>query len=260
MKRIQWLTQAYIITIFIIISSSNRSTSSAQDVKASREARFYSYLGLSGLVRGGAVEPHWMGNGDKLWYVDDGPSGQVIVRVDPERKVRQAILEASSIRKALAAKLGRELPADIPDLASVSLEVAENQARFQAEGKTWVYDVRDGTLTVASDRAKPDAPRQIRAGRLWGEPAVMEVASPDGLRFASERNHNLFIRRAGGEEGELLSDDGRPDEAWSVEFARWSPDGTRLAATRSDQRCVPSLPVVRYGGKACRGRIMGTSR
>ncbi len=78
----------------------------------------------------------------------------------------------------------------------------------------------------------------------------MELSSPDGSRFASERNHNLFIRRAGGNQGELLTDDGRPDEAWTVEFAKWSHDGARLAATRSDERCVPNLPVVRYDGKA----------
>ena len=108
MNKLKFITIVYYCVMFILGPELVGLVCSAQDVKASRDSRFYSYLGLSGLVRGGTVEPHWTGEGDTFWYVDHGPSGKVVVRVDPEKKTRQSIVEGSSIRKALAAQLGHE--------------------------------------------------------------------------------------------------------------------------------------------------------
>ena len=109
-----------------------------------------------------------------------------------------------------------------------------------------------------------EAPRVIRESIFPGFPPVREVPSPDGGRFLTERDHDLWLRipapNGDGDEGEAgaaadetlrrLTYDGTADVAWKVAqdelwmHALWSPEGDRVLAIREDRRGVDREPVV----------------
>jgi dipeptidyl aminopeptidase/acylaminoacyl peptidase len=74
----------------------------------------------------------------------------------------------------------------------------------------------------------------------------MEVGSPDGLRFATIADDDLGLRGVADDAMVRLSEDGRPDDGYELEGARWSPDGRHLAVLRFDRRAVPRLVMPRW--------------
>ena len=122
----------------------------------------------------------------------------------------------------------------------------ETKARFQYAGQGWLLTLADYALVEREGAAEKQAeqPKQLRKGLLDGEAPTYEKVSPDGTRFATEKDFNLGIRRAGTLAIDMLTTDGTKDYPWSVNQALWSPDGQRLAVLRADSRKVPKQPVV----------------
>lgn len=84
---------------------------SAQDTTQSEWERLYdSYLGLTQLVKGGVIEPHWMADGSSFWYAEGAPNETVIYRVDPEARTTTPLFDTARLRGALAAEHGHEPP------------------------------------------------------------------------------------------------------------------------------------------------------
>ncbi|HJT79167.1 MAG TPA: DPP IV N-terminal domain-containing protein [Gemmataceae bacterium] len=200
------------------------------------------YLKAGEAVKWNPVRPHWLADGNRFWYAAGAPEHTTIYLVDPKAGTRQAMFDVAKVRKALAVALGREpAHAGLP-FARFTFAAGETKVRFTAEGKHWELDRAEGTLTEVP------APAGGEAGPRDGE-----VASPDGRLFVREKDHNVYLRKAGEERARPLTDDGTPDDGWIVRGfdrspwrARWSPDGSRLATFRVDQRRVPKDPIVHF--------------
>lgn len=121
---------------------------------------------------------------------------------------------------------------------------------------TYVYDPRTRTrqLDTAPETVSSE-PRQVGRGP-FGFP-LMEILSPDGRWFAHRRDNDLWLRAPGSEELVRLTGDGvngafwgealEWDEQYGRPWAWWSPDGSRLAVKKLDERDVPLVARIRYG-------------
>jgi dipeptidyl aminopeptidase/acylaminoacyl peptidase len=213
-----------------------------------RDKLFQQYLGSSALVHGGRVSPHWLSDGRRLWYSVDAKDGPVIYLVDPQANTKTPLFDADRLRRALNARSAPELPAHGLPFRTVEFVENDTRVRFTVADKAWLLTLSDYTLAEAPalPEKKADSARLVRRGTLDGEPPILEAAAPDGRSFATEKDHNIGLRRAGSDDVVLLTTDGRKDQAWSVNRAQWSPDGTKIAVFKADNREVPHYPVVRW--------------
>lgn len=73
---------------------------------------------------------------------------------------------------------------------------------------------------------------------------VYELANPAGILAAGTKDGNLYIRAESEESHRILSR--REGEwHWSVDGAKWSPDGRLLAIKMINYAGVPTIPIVR---------------
>jgi dipeptidyl aminopeptidase/acylaminoacyl peptidase len=229
----------------LVLGFSLPASAAAPPSGVDRDAMFLAYLGSGALIRGGSVEPHWLADGRRFWYVTETKEGPLVWIVDPRANTKRPLFDTPRLLQALRARLGKKLPAAVTLGDLVFLE-AENKVRFNFAGKTWLLDLADNALAETAEPQKKDIPRLIRKAVLTGLPPTMEIASPDGRFFATEKDHNLALRPAGSEEVKLLTIDGREDLTWSTSSAGWSPSGAKLAAFRTDTRGIPRYPLVHW--------------
>jgi dipeptidyl aminopeptidase/acylaminoacyl peptidase len=112
-----------------------------------------------------------------------------------------------------------------------------------------------GTEVPEPPSVEREQPREVGRGE-FGFP-MFEIPSPDGSWFAHRREHDLWLRRAGSDELVPLTDDGVEDAYWGEAFewdedygrpwAWWSPDATRLAVKKRDERQLPVATRFRFG-------------
>ena len=172
-----------------------------------------------------------------------------MIAVDPETGARRSLLDVELVRKAI-----RQLTDPTLDGAGLPFTrfrwVATDTVEFDLDDRTYVVDVPTSQVTPlsADDQAARDRARRrvLRPGFLANTAPVREVPSPGGDLLAHERDHDLWLRRAADDTLERLTHDGEPDQRWDVEFARWSGEGTYLAAMRRDTRGVERLGVVHW--------------
>ncbi|HEV7383390.1 MAG TPA: DPP IV N-terminal domain-containing protein, partial [Phenylobacterium sp.] len=199
------------------------------------QARYQAMLAGQGLVRGGRIEPVWLGS--DLAFIDRaGETAEVVV-----------------MDRATGAVRWRRPVGEMTGEAQVSEPIGLHAAPdggllLQAAGKLFAASPGEGACRLLTDaEAAALAARQPKptfGGYPTVFPAETEVLSPDGTQFATLRDHDLWIRSLGGDETRRLTFDGLPDLRWSTGQAAWSPDGRRLALMRTDEREVHRVPLV----------------
>ena len=137
-------------------------------------------------------------------------------------------------------------------------ELARRERVREAAGGVVSYatdrDVTRATLTLGGELRLID----LRSGeeREWAShpPAFDPRLDPTGARVAYVGDRTLRLLEPGGE-SRLLAGDAEPDLSWGLaehvaaeEMDRtrgfwWSPDGSRIAATRVDERQVTSISI-----------------
>lgn len=93
------------------------------------------------------------------------------------------------------------------------------------------------------ERRAGSGPRVVHPGLFAYRPPVLEAVSPDGRWFAGTHAGNLWVRSADSDSSQVTTD-GRPDNGYDVDGAKWSPDGRLLAVKKLDERGVPTVPLV----------------
>ena len=194
-------------------------------------------------VRNGAIFPHWVNTG-RFWYERATEADHDYVLVDASSGERNMLFSKSQIAQALAGKLKADVAAADLILANLQIDEAGDQARLDAFGESWAWDVRAAKLARA-DKA---------LDRNW-------LVSPDERLAAFVRDDNLWIRDlASGAERALTSDGtarysyGDTPSATRTDRARvgappealWSPDSAKLLTVQTDERHVPDLPLVAF--------------
>jgi dipeptidyl-peptidase-4 len=114
---------------------------------------------------------------------------------------------------------------------------------FDSQGQLWIFDL--ATSTAVQFTSAPD-------------PSDDPKYSPDGRRVSYVRQHNLYVRPAGGGDEKQLTKDtaadlfnGDIDWVYTEELAVrsnyfWSPDSKQVAFLHMDETRVPTYPITNW--------------
>jgi len=220
---------------------------SAQEAEQSeRDALFSRYISLALLVpwqpqrftayiRGGMVEPHWMQDGCSFWYSEGSDENIVIYKVDPRANTKTELFDKAKLRKNLIPLLGHEPPHDGLPFREFEFIDTEQSVKFKVDGKSFKMKLDSYQITEAPLEKKP------RWGLQGGD-----VLSPDGKWIATIRDHHLWLRSAIDGSEVKITDDGVEDFSWMVRSGLWSPNSTKLAFFKRDNRLVPKEPIIHW--------------
>jgi dipeptidyl aminopeptidase/acylaminoacyl peptidase len=189
------------------------------------------------LVLGGAVRPGWLDD-DRFWYENRFSEGTEFILADPARGRRERAFDHARMAAALSAASGESY--DAFSLPLGDLEVAGTEIRFVAEGTRYACE-RD-----ASSCRSLGAPSE-------GQERTVAV-SPDGLKGAFVRAHNLWVRDLTTGVETQLTTDGVRDFAYATDNAGWTksdrpvvlwaPDSRKLTTFQHDARGVGEMYLV----------------
>jgi len=211
----------------------------AQETKQTEQEELYlRYMKFRSYVKGGIIEPHWMEDGNRFWFVEGAPENTVIYLVDPVANQKTELFNTERLRKAIANVLGHEPPYNgVPFNDFIFLE-GEKVVEFNVEDKDFILKLDDYSI---SEALKPSE----REKKKWG-PEQYEVLSPDGLWILTIKDHNLWLRSTSDGAETQVTTDGVKDYRWQFWKAKWSPNSSELAIVREDWRDVPKLPLIQW--------------
>ncbi len=226
----------------------------SRDDVAAREAMYDRYLGFAARISGGSVTPHWLGDGSRFWFMENGPDSAVAIFVDPEAGTQRPVFDIARLRTAVAEALGHRpgyngLPFQSFDWTEEPGEDAEGRVRFVVDGIEFELALVDYALarTGRSEAVRERlAPRVIREAFPVTASDIMELLSPDRRWFARDDDGDLWLRAVVDDRLERLTDDAEEWFGWSVLGAQWSPASTKLAVMKSDERHVHKVPLVHW--------------
>ncbi len=206
-----------------------------------RDWMYRQYLRLDRYVRGGTVEPRWLSDGRRFWFVEHGADEAPVYLVDPAKGIRRHLFDLSSLQKGLQRILEEGTPAEGLPFSDLQLKKEDEELVELTVGRHKIeLDTRSEELRVLPEPTPPP----IR-------PRWNEVVSPDGAWAARIEHHNVWLRSLRDGSEEPLTTDGTPDQPWGGPEDRgpqilWDPDGSKLAVTRLDLQAVPKIPIVSY--------------
>ena len=201
------------------------------------------------LLTGVPVSPvTWIGDSDRFWYRVRTADGERFILVDPAARARRDAFDHGRLAAALSA----------------AADTSYDPARMPFTTFEFIDDGTALKLDVGATKWRCDLAAHTCAERdAAAEFGPAELASPDGTRAVFTRDHNLWVRAAGEEEGTQLTDDGEPywDYGSAPEgntsavtirrfgvpvppAALWSPDGRYVATHQLDQRGVLEMHLV----------------
>ncbi|MFT3763551.1 MAG: DPP IV N-terminal domain-containing protein [Pseudoxanthomonas sp.] len=178
----------------------------------------------------------WLDAG-RFWYRDHDASGDRFLVFDVATGKAGPAFDHAALAKALTAsgdkpaKAGKLPVTGIKPLDGGRVEIATASGAFVCNGKTCA--------------AKPKPAKKQKPG----------VASPDGKQEAFIRDWNLWLRDLASGAETQLTRDGATDYGYATDNAGWqhsdkavllwSPDSTRIATFRQDQRKVGDMVLVK---------------
>ncbi|HET7571244.1 MAG TPA: DPP IV N-terminal domain-containing protein [Gaiellaceae bacterium] len=222
-------------------------TAAATDL-AARYARAEALLpqNVRALVDAPRVVPNWIRGGERFWYRRTTSAGSEFVLVDPEARTKAPAFDHARLAAGLGEVLEREV--DPFALPFAAIELRDGAVRFAVE---------ETEFEVSLDTYAATAVGPVRHG---------ESLSPDGRWAVGFEGYDLYVRDTETDEVRRLTTDA--EEAY--EYARgtdpvkslvmlenfgaahtvapyvvWSPDSTRFATHRIDQRNVELMHLVR---------------
>ncbi len=248
-----------LVSLLVLPLASALATSTpVEEEKDVRLEHFQRAMRFTAHIEGGTITPNWMPDGESFWYSEGGLKDRVFLVQRPDGEGPRPLFDRERVRAAIEEATGRAPRGEGIPFGSFTFRDEGETVRFKI--KRSVYDLRlaDYSLTEVPEeeveREQRARPQTLRAGFTVGAEAIREVPSPDGEVLLRAEENNLSLRHVendevtplteDGEEDEVtpLTEDGEEDLEWGGGV--WSSDGKRIAATRSDSREVPKLPVI----------------
>lgn len=178
-----------------------------------------------------SVDPHWLKQSDRFWYVYETPNGKNWYIVDPSSASKRLLFDNAR----LAAELTRIIrdPFDAQHLAIDSMRFVKDESWIQFEVlSTEEVEVRDSTAKKGTppkkERKRFYFEYNITTGQLVQltdfkkpkrNPRWASV-SPDGQTILFSRNHNLYSMDRANYEKALQNEDDS-----TIEETQWTTDG-----------------------------------
>ncbi len=244
MKRIARVGLVVFASTVLSVETSAAQTATAYSPKslgASDYARAeqFVFFNAERFTSGTGVDPKWI-DSNRFWYRNQVFGGHEFVVVDAAARTRNALFDHDRLAAALnqvsdETHEGNKLPFD-------DLEFTADGIRFwTAPSERWVCNLTTYACTG------PEAVARV----------TDEIVSPNGAVAVVSRDENLWIRDASTGAERQLSTDGTLNNGYGVApegccteitnrrsdfaspaVAEWSPDGSRIATHRYDEREV----------------------
>jgi dipeptidyl aminopeptidase/acylaminoacyl peptidase len=193
------------------------------------------------LVGNAADAPRWIPRSHKAFYRRSITGGHDFVLVDADARTKGPAFDHPRIAASLSGEAGKTYGAlDLP-FNSFDFVDGDRSIQFVAADATWRCEVATSACRKATPaEAQQGAGRGGRGGGAAGfggrggaDAAPQVRLSPDGKKEALIWNYNVTVRDAGGRGTPIaLSTDGSEGDAYEFASIAWSPDSTKLAASR----------------------------
>ena len=250
-RRAVSLSHGALLLAVVGVSAQESTPYRPEAVTATEYARAEQFLFFNAprLTSGTEVTPRWVSS-DRFWYRNQVFGGHEFIMIDASARTRSPVFDHDRLAAALSVAADTSYEAD--NLPFDELELRDGSIRFHtADTSRWDCDI------VTYTCAGPDSIPRV----------TNEIVSPDGSLAAFSRDENLWVREtAGGAESgaeRRLSTDGEADYGYGVlpegccteitlrrqgfappPVAEWSPDGSRIATHRYDERGVEQLHLL----------------
>ncbi|OYV15064.1 MAG: dipeptidyl-peptidase 4 [Methanosaeta sp. NSM2] len=203
-----------------------------------------------------SVDPHWITGTQSFWYLRNSRNGQEFVLVDIQNRSKAPAFNHTSLAADLSSATGEPVdPSHLPlSEITVTPEGLDGIEKigFEAFNRSWQFTFNK---TNAKLMEMPSPP----------QPEPGESLSTDGKLAAFVRDHNLWVRSTETGEKTQLTFNGTKDYAYAERsetvshpvtlvrlnetakpYAIWSPDSSRIATFRMDQRNVSEMHLLQY--------------
>jgi len=193
------------------------------------------------LIVGLAGRPTWLADG-RFWYRTSVPNGNAFFVVDPARRTREALFDATRLATALAAASGGRVDANRLPFQTVDLAKDNRTITVSVRNRRWSCDLQQYTCAPADSSAgSATAPQN-------------SSVSPDGRTAVFIKDYNLYAKDlASGRETQLTTD-GVKDFGYATDNAgwvhsdrpivSWSPDSRQIATYQQDERGTRDMYLV----------------
>jgi len=233
-----------------------------QSVTAADYERAEQFLGnnTNSLVLRSGVSPNWLQVPRGFWYRITTENGTEFFVVVSETGYKEHAFDHARLAAALSEATGETYEAY--DLPFSSFSYGTDSILFTVDGQDWACDSglerctpRRGAAAAAGVGGRGGRGGG-RGGRGFGGGAsgAPEVLSPNGIRAAFIRDHNLWVRNVATDEMRPLTRDGVLDYGYATDNAgwtksdrpivKWSPDSKKIATFQQDQRGVGEMYLV----------------
>lgn len=175
------------------------------------------------------VTPRWIGDTHSFWYVRETPEGRVYVTVDADKKSRKELFDHKALASELAKATGSEVkPGDLR-LGRLNVNDKQDSLTFEYANHRWMATKKGAKLTDLGELPVP-GPQKHWMERD-DEKDFPPIPSPDGMKTAFIKNHNIYVKDNATGAERRLSIDGCPGNYYSS-YIQWSPDSKKVAASR----------------------------
>ena len=193
------------------------------------------------LIAGLAGRATWLADG-RFWYRTSVPNGNAFFVVDPARRTREALFDATRLATALAAASGGRVDANRLPFQTVDLAKDNRAITVSVRNRRWSCDLQQYTCAPAdSSSGSATAPQN-------------SSVSPDGRTAVFIKDYNLYAKDlASGRETQLTTD-GVKDFGYATDNAgwvhsdrpivSWSPDSRQIATYQQDERGTRDMYLV----------------
>jgi dipeptidyl-peptidase-4 len=203
------------------------------------------------LVYRSGVRATWLAD-ERFWYRVTTPEGSEFILIDPAKNTREPAFDHVKLASALSKAASGSYDAAHLPFEAIDFSEDGRSVSFNLRASRYTCD-RPGDACAASGNADP-ASASGRGGRGGGRGPRNDTLSRDKKRAAFVRDYNLWIRDiASGKETQLTTD-GVKDYGYATDNAGWihsdrpivvwSPDSTKIATYRQDQRQVGEMYLV----------------
>jgi dipeptidyl aminopeptidase/acylaminoacyl peptidase len=203
-----------------------------------------------------SVDPHWITGTQSFWYLKNGRNGQEFMQVEVKNGTKAPAFNHTSLAASLSSATGESVDASCLPFSEITVSNDEldgiDKIGFKASNRSWQYIFNNTNARLMEIPSPP-------------QPESGESPSPDGKLAAFVLDHNLWIRNTQNGEKHQLTFNGTKDYAYAERsetvshpvtlvrlnetakpYAVWSPDSTRIATFRMDQRNVSEMHLLQY--------------
>ena len=191
---------------------------------------------VSGMV---VSRPTWLADG-RFWYRATVPNGTSFFIVDPARRTREVLFDATRLASALATASGGRVDAGRLPFQTFELSKDMHAIDVTMRNRSFHCDVQQYTCS-AKDTAAAGAPPN-------------SSVSPDGKWAVYIKNYNLYGKELASGQEYALTTDGVKDFGYATDNAgwvhsdrpivTWAPDSRAITTYQQDERGVRDMYLV----------------